>query len=366
MMDSANDRRSGTRRTQRFRLGSIFKRRRAKRHTVRRAMQDLINGHRNTAMLYVAAKLGVADLLANGPQGTEELAQSFGAHGPSLHRLLRGLVAMGVCLEDHDGRFGLTSLGTFLQADRPGSLRGDAVLCGEESAGAWGGLLHSAMTGHTAFNHVFGMSQWERRAQQPEQSEHFIARIDQGTAQAAGEIMATYDFSPFRTILDVGGGRGALLVAILKANPAANGILFDQQHVVAGSQPNLAAAEVEARCQVIEGDFFERVPDGADAHILKSIIHDWDDQRSLAILKNCRQALADDGRLILIDRVMPARVEDDPDVVMEDVHMLAITGGRERTEVEYRALFLEAGFKLTQIVATRSWHRVIEGVPTSH
>jgi SAM-dependent methyltransferase len=313
-------------------------------------------------LLYVAAKLGLADLLADGPHSSAELAQSLGAHAPSLHRILRGLVVLGVCAEEEDGRFGLTALGTCLHTEMPESFRGSVILCGEESVGAWCGLHHSAMTGETAFNHVFGMSQWEHRVQHPELNEYFNAGLSEGAMQAAGALLAAYDLSPFRTIADVGGGHGALLAAILKAHPSVTGILYDQPHVVAGGQAYLEAAGVAARCQVVGGDFFERVPEGADAHILKSVIHDWDDERSLAILRNCHRALRPQGRLLLVERIMPLRAEQDPAVIWGDLNMLAMTGGRERTQGEYSTLLAAAGFSLGRVVPTRSGLSVIEGI----
>lgn len=328
----------------------------------RRVLQALLDGYRSTALLYVAAKLGLADLLADSPRGSSELAESLGAHAPSLHRVLRGLVALGVCSEERDGRFGLTEIGACLRAETPGSLRGLAILCGERSVGAWGGLLHSALTGETAFNHVFGMSQWEYQAQHPELNEHFNAWLGETTAQAADSLLAAYDFSSFRTIADVGGGHGVLLAAILNAYPSATGVLFDQPHVVAGGRPYLEKAGVAARCRIEEGSFFEHVPDGADAIVLKSVIHDWDDEQSLTVLRNCHRALKQRGTLLVIERVLPARAEHAPDVILGDVHMLAITGGRERNEVEYRTLFAAAGFRLTRIIPARSGHSIIEGV----
>jgi SAM-dependent methyltransferase len=206
------------------------------------------------------------------------------------------------------------------------------------------------------------MSQWKHRAQHPELNEHFNAWLGQTTAQATDAILAAYDFSSFRTIADVGGGHGALLAAILNAHPSATGILFDQPHVVAASRPYLERAGVAARCRVEEGSFFEHVPDGADAIMLKSVIHDWDDEQSLAILRNCHRALKQYGTLLLIERVLPDRVMHAPEVILQDLHMLAITGGRERNGVEYRALLAAAGFRLTRIIPARSGHSIIEGV----
>jgi len=331
----------------------------------RRDLRMLLDGYRGTALLYVAARLGLADLLAGGPRSSAELARSLGAYAPSLHRVLRGLVALGVCSEQPDGRFGLTELGEWLRADAPDSLRGLAIVCGEEYAGAWGGLLHSVMAGETAFNHVFGMSQWEHRKQHPELNEHFNAVLRQGGVRATAALLAAYDFSPFRTIADVGGGHGAFLAAVLKAHPAATGILFDQPHVVAAAVRHLETAGLAERCQVVAGSFFDRAPDGADAHILKSIIHDWDDEDCLVILRNCRRALKDSGKLLLIERIMPELPDHDLDLILEDVHMLALTGGRQRTEAEHRELLAAAGFTLTRIVPTRSRFSIVESVRTN-
>jgi hypothetical protein len=327
-----------------------------------RALQALINGHQSTAMIYVAAKLGLADRLAVSPQTSDELAEWLGAHGPSLYRLLRGLVTIGVCSERDDGRFDLTTLGRCLQTQAPGSLRGTAILSGEEWVAAWSGLLHSTLTGASAFVHVFGMSRYEHRAQHSYLNEYFNQRMVQGTAEVTAAVLGAYDFSSFRTIADVGGGHGALLTAILGAHPSVAGILFDQPHVVAGARPFLEAAGVAARCQVVGGSFLERIPGGADLHVLKMIIHGWDDEHGLAILENCRRALDGQGTLLLVERVLPTRAEDAPAVIMADLHGLAVSGGRERSESEFRALLGTAGFAVTRVVPTASPFSVIESV----
>jgi SAM-dependent methyltransferase len=330
-------------------------------HRSRRALLNHLDGYRNVGLLYVAAELGLADLLADGPRSSAELAQTLGAHAPSLHRVLRGLVLAGVCSEERDGRFGLTPLGKWLQADRSGSLRGSVLLTGKEYVGAWGGLLHSAMTGEAAFDHVFGMSVWEHRRQHPELNEYFNAGMNRGADGAADLILAAYDFSSFRTIADVGGGQGALLAAILKAHPSATGILFDLPHVVAGASSCLQTAGVAERCRIAGGSFFDHIPDGADAHLLKNVVHDWDDERAIALFRNCHRALEPGGVLLLVERVMPARVKRNSDVILTDIHMLALGGGRERSVEEYRALFAAAGFRLTKVISTKSWFCIIEG-----
>ncbi|MHB9025479.1 MAG: methyltransferase [Armatimonadota bacterium] len=328
----------------------------------RRKLRALLNGYQQTALLYVAAKLGLADLLAAGPKSSDALAETLGAHPRSLHRLLRGLVVLGVCAEEGNGRFRLTALGRGLQADAPGSQRGTAILNGEEYAGAWGGLLHSVMTGETAFPQVFGMSQWAHREAHPELNEYFNAELAQGTERLTGAVLAAYDFSRFGVVADVGGGHGSLLAAILNAHPAATGILFDLPHVVAGASPSLEAAGVADRCRLAGGSFFDEIPAGADAQILKSVIHDWDDAQSLAILRNCHRALKAGGTLLLIERIMPARAARSPFAVLLDLQMLALTGGRERREAEFRTLLAAAGFTHTRLIPTRAGLHIIEGV----
>jgi hypothetical protein len=325
-------------------------------------LRTLLEGYRTTALLYVAARLGLADLLADGPQSSPELARRTGAHAPALHRILRGLVALGVLWEEDDGQFALTRLGALLRAGAPGHACGAAIIDGQEYVAAWADLLHTALTGETAFNHAFGMTPWEHRALHPELGDLFSAALREETAQAAGAISAAYDFSPFGTVADVGGGHGSLLAAILKAHPAVAGILFDRAHVVADAGPCLEQAGVAARCRLVGGDFFDRLPSGADACILKSVIHDWDDERSLTILRNCHKAMERGKTLLLVERVVPDRAADDPDTVLLDVHMLAVTGGRERSEAEYRALFAAAGFTLTRIIPTRGRFSIIEGL----
>ncbi len=326
------------------------------------ALFALLNGYQNTALVYVAAKLGLADLLAGGSRESSDLARSVGAHPSALHRILRALVVLGVCREDDDGRFSMSSSGVLLRADAPGSLRAMAIICGEEYLGAWGGLLHSVLTGEKAFDRVFGMSQWEHREMHPELSEQFNSDLAQETARAGAAIVAAYDFSQFGAIADVGGGQGALLAAILNACPKTSGILLDTPHVIEKAHRYLEGEGVAARCRCVSGDFFAGVPDGADVHVLKSVIHDWDDEKSLVILANCRAALNAEGRLLLVERVMPERAADDPSTILVDVQMLAITGGRERTEAEYRALLSAAGFRLTKIIPTAAPFKIIEGV----
>jgi hypothetical protein len=327
-----------------------------------RSLGDLLNGYQDTALLYVAAKLGLADLLANGSKTSDELAVMTGAHAPSLHRILRGLVIVGICFEEEE-RFGLSRLGDALRTGVEGSRRNQALVCGEQYMGAWSALAHSVMTGEAAFAHVFGVDPWEFRQRNAALSQRFNADLNAETARSAVAIVEAYDFSAFGVLCDIGGGHGALLGAILAACPAMRGILLEQANVATGASSYMETQGLIERCRVVEGDFFEDVPEAADAYVMKSILHDWPDARSVAILKNCRRALGADGRVILIERLMPALAKDAPDTVRVDVHMLAMTGGRERSEAEYQGLLEAAGFGLGRIVATRSPFCVIEGVP---
>ena len=332
-------------------------------HGRRRAeLGGLLDGYQNTALLYVAAKLGLADLLADAPMTSKQLAAMTGAHASSLYRILRGLVVVGVCFEEGE-RFGLTQLGEGLRTGVEGSLRNRALVCGEQYVGAWSGLVHTVMTGETGFAHAFGADQWEHRQRNIGLSERFNADLNEQTARSAAAILEAYDFSAFAVLCDVGGGHGALLCAMLAACPAMSGILLEHSHVATGARSYVESQGLGERCRVVAGDFFEGVPQGADAYVMKSIVHDWPDVRSAAILENCRRALRADGRVILVERVMPARATDAPDTVRVDLHMLAVTGGQERGEAEYKRLLESAGFGLGRIVATRSPFCVIEGVP---
>jgi hypothetical protein len=327
-----------------------------------RSPADVLNGYQDTALLYAAAKLGLADHLADAPKTSEQLAAMTGAHAPSLYRILRGLVVVGMCFEEEE-RFGLTWFGQMLRTEVEGSLRNQALVCGDEYMMAWRGLVHSAMTGETAFARVFGVDSWEHRRRNTALSERFNADLNIETARWAAAIVEAYDFSACRILCDVGGGYGALLCAALAAYPALRGVLLEQAHVATGARSYVKSQGLDERCSVVEADFFEDFPAGADAYVMKSIVHDWPDARSVAILKNCRRALGAHGRVILIERVMPALAKDAPDTIRVDLHMLAVTGGRERSEAEYQQLLEAAGFALRKVLATRSPFCVIEGVP---
>ena len=328
---------------------------------------QMARAYRQTQMVHAAAELGLADLLAAGPRDAADLAAATGTHAPSLRHLLRALAAYGVFAEGEEGRFALTAEDASLRADLPGSVRAAALNFGGTSDAAWGQFLHSVRSGASAFAQVHGLPEWEYNQRHPEAGARFDAAMTAVTAQTTAALLAAYDFAPFGTVVDVGGGHGAFLAAVLAAHPGARGVLFEQPHVVAGVDAALAAAGVGDRCRVVGGDFFADAVAGGDAYVLKQILHDWDDERSIAILANWRRVVPPTGRLLVAERVLPERATVSPahqGAFTLDLQMLAHFGGaQERTAAEFRALFAAAGFTLTRIVPTASDMHVIEGVP---
>lgn len=323
-------------------------------------VQQMINGFRTTQMLYVAARLGIADLLADDPRSVDELAEAASANAGALYRILRGLAAFGVFTEVAPRQFGLTPQAELLRAGHPNSLRPLAIFMGEEPYRAWGDLLHTAHTGETAFDHVYGEPHFTWLAHHPEASATFNASMSGGSQRAASSILPAYDFAAAETIVDVGGGEGALLAAILRANPGPRGVLFDLDHVVAEARPALAAAGLAERCVTVAGDFFTTPPPAGDLYLLKNIIHDWDDARSLAILRNCAVAMPPGARIVLIELLIePGNA---PSLAKSlDLQMLVMNGGRQRTEEEYRQLYAAAGLRLTRVIPTASEFSLVEG-----
>jgi ubiquinone/menaquinone biosynthesis C-methylase UbiE len=323
---------------------------------------QMIAGFWLSRALYLAAKLGLADLLQEGPKSSADLAQQTGTHAPSLYRVLRALASVGVFTEDAQRRFALTPLGETLRSDVPGSLRAFTISeLGEDHYPAWGEVLHSVRTGEIAFDHLFGMDVWQYRAQHPDEGRIFDAAMASFSSVVNAAIVASYDFSAIGKIVDVGGGDGSLIAAILKAYPGMKGVLFDLPHVSAGARRRIEAEGVAERCEVVAGDAFTAVPSGGDAYLLKWIIHDWDDERSVALLKNCHRVMPAKGKLLLVEAIIPAG--DSPSFhKFMDLNMLVMTGGRERTEAEYRSLLDAAGFSLQNIISTQTEMSVLEAV----
>jgi hypothetical protein len=325
------------------------------------AMLQLISGFWIARGIYITAKLGLADFVKDGPKTADDLAAATQTHAPSLFRVLRALASVGIFTQDDHDRFGDTPLLQTLRSDVPGSLRAFAMSeLGEEHYPAWGELLHSVQTGGIAFDQAFGMDVWKYFAQHPDNAKIFNDAMSGMTAQANEALHAAYDFAGINTLVDIGGGHGSLITSILRRNPGMRGILFDSPRVVDGARPLIESSDIAGRCEVAGGNFFESVPTGADAHILKWIIHDWDDEQSIAILRNSHRALAENGKVILVEAVVPAGREPHFSKFI-DLNMLVMTGGRERTEAEFRELYQHAGFRLTRIIPTESPFSVIEG-----
>ncbi len=326
------------------------------------AMLRLISGFWLSRALSVVVKLGIADLLKEGPRSIEELARATKTHAPSLYRVLRALAGEGVFTEDKKGRFSATPLASTLQTGVSGSLRAFVLeQLDEEHYEAWGDLMHSVKTGETAFDHHFSMDLWRYRALHPEDAKTFDEAMANMTEAALGPILDAYDFSPFPTVVDVGGGDGSLLAAILNKHQEVKGVLFDLPRVAPKAQRRIETTGLVARCEVVSGDFFESVPSGGAVYILKAVIHDWDDERAAAILRNCLRVMAENGRLILIEAVIPS--DNSPFFhKFMDLNMMVMTGGLERTGDEYRALLKSAGLRLTRIIPTSSELSVIEAV----
>ena len=325
-------------------------------------LHQLMVGHWISQAIYVVAKLGVADHLAPGPQTVEHLARAVDAHPQALRRLLRALASVGLFTEAAPEQYALTPVGHFLRTGVPGSLRQLAFIATEFDWRPWGQMLHTIKTGETAFRLVHGESAFEYLAKHADVGRMFNDAMTDFVAQNVRGVVAAYDFSSLSTIVDVGGGHGSLMTAILEASPSSRGVVFDVPSVIEGTVRAVAARGMADRCRCIAGDFFESVPTGGDAYLLASIVHDWDDQASAKILRSCRRAMDDDARLLLVEMVIP--LGDTPSFgKLLDLEMLVCFGGRERTEAEYRELLHAGGFELVRIVPTRAPASIIEAKP---
>jgi len=297
--------------------------------------------------IHVAAKLALADLVAGGPKSIKELAEATHSHGPSMARLLRALTSLGIFAEDTTGRFRQTALSDTLRSDHPQSIRPFAMMLGAHFV--WepsGALEETVRTGQPSFERVYGAPFFDYLAGHSEDAAVFNAAMSSSPGYLAA-IVGAYDFSKFERIVDVGGGHGLLLAAILSANPRLRGVLHDLPSVVVGASA-LRQEPISQRCEIIGGDFFKGVPGGADAYMLKGIIHDWNDEAALTILKNCRRAIHPDGTLLLVETVLSPSA--DPARAMMDMLMMVLTRGRERTESEFRSLLQQAGFSMVQVI----------------
>src|SRR5262244_629377 len=284
------------------------------------------------------------------------LAAQIGAHAPSLARLLRALTAIGVLHESKERSYSLTPLGVTLQSNVPGSMRAWVLLAFSDDQGtAWEALSHAVRTGELAFRHIFGTDMWTRLAERPEAARLFDEAMQSLTQGANGRLITNYPFEKFGWIVDVGGGNGSLLLPILERHPVMRATIFDLSHVADAARPRIAAAGLSDRCEAVGGDAFVAVPAGADAYVLKGVIHDWEDKEAIAILRTCRAAMSDRSKLILIERILPEQIDPDDALTrakfIHDINMMVNPGGRERTEAEFRNLLSQAGLRLACVLA---------------
>lgn len=324
----------------------------------------LIVGGRIAQIISVVAELGIPDLLQDSPRTGEEIAQAADAHIGAIQRLMRAVAALGL-VSMGDDRYVLTPLGATLRSDLPERLDLHARYLGQEASwDAWGDLMHSIRTGEAAFSHALGVQPWEYGEQHPDFSRIFNAWMTVGSRRRQDAILAAYDFSRFHALIDIVGGHGQLLAAVLQRYPELRGVLFDQPHVVAGAGEILTELGVNERCSIVAGSFFDSGPPGGDAYMLKFILHDWNDDRALALLQTVARSMEPGTILLVIDRVLPAHGVPDLDAALMDLHMLVQFAGKERTETEFRSLYEGAGFRLTRVLPTDSDVGLVEGIRT--
>jgi SAM-dependent methyltransferase len=323
-------------------------------------MIQMTSGHVIAQALYVVAELGIADLLSTGPRSSPELAETTGVHAPSLYRVLRTLASLGVFVEQVDQRFALTPLGETLRADVPGSVRAWALVNCGISWRAYGELLYSVRTGQPGFDRAHGMTVFEYTARHPEAMAAFGKMMVDFHGEEVAAVAEAYSLSGAKSIVDVGGGFGNLLAAMLNANPNVRGTVFERPAVAEAAVQWLHGAGLSHRTDVLEGDFFESVPSGGDVYVLSHVIHDWDEAHCLLLLGNCRRVLPPGGRLLIVETVLPGPNEPSPARLLDLIMLANAPRGQERTLQEYRDLLRGADYQLTRVVPTASRVSVIE------
>lgn len=327
-------------------------------------MLEMLNSFLTVQTLHAAAALAIPDLLAAGPATVDRLAAAIGAHAPSLQRLLRMLVGVGVVCEDVDGCFALTELGDLLRSDATPSVRDWALYVGAPQPWeAWGRLRDAILTGDPGFVLAHEMPTYEYLAQHPELAAPFDRWMTRQSEQHNAAIVSAYDFSPYSKIVDIGGGQGSTLAAILRAHQPARGVLLDLPQVVANAT-ELAAAGVEDRCEVIGGDMLREVPPGGDIYLIKRVLMILGDDEAVRLLRHCAEAAPAGGRVLVVEMVMPATNDPSPARSFDILMLLANKGGRIRTETEFRSLFITAGLRLERIIPTSSPNSILEGSPS--
>ena len=325
-------------------------------------LTQMLLGSLASQAVYVAAKLGIADMLADGPKHVDELATAAGADAPSLYRVLRALASLGVFAEHDDRVFALTSNAEPLRSDVPHSLRDVAIFWGEDwHWNVWGKTIDSVRTGKPAWAEIHGQEVFDYFEKNPEPAAIFDRAMTSFSSLATKAVVEAYDFTGINTLIDIAGGHGRLLTGVLEVYPFMRGVLFDLPHVIERARETMGTSNAAARCEYTTGDFFVSVPSGGDAYIMKHIIHDWDDERAIKILENIKRAMNPGGRVLVVESVIADGNDQDFGKLL-DIEMLVSPGGKERTAAEYEELFSRAGLKLARIVPTNSPYSVIEGV----
>jgi hypothetical protein len=325
------------------------------------ALRQLLDGYRISQLLFVAAELGIADLLKEGAKPYDELAQATHTHPRALFRVLRGLASVGVFAQVDGERFENNEMSALLVSDAPNSLRPAARMVGHEFYAAWGNVMHTVRTGETAFDALFGQSDWDYRSQNVEEGQLFNALMSTASAMRMDRVAASLNWGQFGTIVDVGGGQGTMIATILTAHPNVKGIVYDLEGPASAARARLAEAGLSERAFAVAGSFMDSVPAGGDAYILSRILHDWQDEPATRILQNCRRAMATGATLVVVERMLDA-LAPAPDAAMGDLMMMVMNGGRERTADEFRRLLEATGFQLTQVIPTQMPFQVIQAV----
>lgn len=329
------------------------------------AMLQMIGGLRISRAIYVAAALGLADLLVDVPKTAQELAEMTETHAPSLYRVLRALASVGIFAADEVGRFHLTPTAEFLRCDVPEAIGPMVKVLGEDwHWQVWGRLLESVQTGQAAFDRIHGMELYDYCQQHQDFARTHGPSKTSISARASAAFLANYDFSGINKVVDVAvlGGYGNTLIPLLTAYPAMQAVLYDLPFVIDGATPVIAASGIGDRCELLAGHCLESVPRDGDAYILMFVIHNWDDQRATKILQNCHQAMAPGGKVLLVEMIMPSGNDPFVGKFVDLESLLTTPGGYERSEAQYRSLLEAAGYKLTRIIPTQTANSIIEAV----
>ena len=332
---------------------------------------QLLSGAWVARIIHATAELGLADNFGDDAQDCASLAKATGTHAPSLARLLRALAAIGIARETDDRRYALTRVGAMLRSDTPGSMRGWArLILSELDERPWRDLARAVRTGECAFEHAFGSDAWSYRAAHPDSSKLFDEAMQSLTQSANAAVGTHYPFGDFRWIVDIGGGNGALLLAVLERHPDMRGTVYELPHVAALARQRIAAEGFAARCEAMDGDALSAVPPGADAYLLKGVIHGRGDDEAINIYRNCRAAMPAHGKLLLMERLLPERVDPDDargrTNLLVDINMMLMSpGGRERTEAEHRNLLRRAGLQVARVIDTPSPISIVEAMASA-